>query len=216
MVSNDARHWTTIAMPIWIALALQAAPNATFDLAHVRQDDPASASTVITPCHNDSDDEEIVVCAQRRNRYRLPLPEERRQPGDRAGGNAVSGMAALTPAAPCGIFAGSVGAPSARLPSTATAKGATRSRCSPDLSSRPLIPRIKVENAGSETRKFAYFAVVGRPSARGSDPLSVTRDLFSARHLLPSVHISIEGGAEARPCSLPRRLLKRRYLDKAS
>jgi len=46
------------------------------------------------------------VCGQRRDRYRLPLPDERGHQGDRARGEAPSGMAAITPAAPCGIFAG--------------------------------------------------------------------------------------------------------------
>ena len=46
------------------------------------------------------------MCGQRRDRYRLPLPDERGHQGDRARGEAPSGMAAITPAAPCGIFAG--------------------------------------------------------------------------------------------------------------
>ena len=93
-------------MPIWIALVLQASQQATFDLAHVQRGASGSAPLIATPCQSGSDGAEIVVCGQKRDHYRLPLPVERGQQGDRARGDVPNGIAAITPAAPCGIFAG--------------------------------------------------------------------------------------------------------------
>jgi hypothetical protein len=80
----------------WVALALQAATAPGFDLARV----PAPSTT---GCGGTGSDE-VVVCGARRDRYRLPLPAEREMIPTRT--DRASGMAALTPAAPCGIFAG--------------------------------------------------------------------------------------------------------------
>ena len=49
-------------------------------------------------------DSDVVVCGQRRGRYRLPLPVERTDAPHGTVG--ASGMAGLTGSAPCGIFAG--------------------------------------------------------------------------------------------------------------
>lgn len=92
------------AVPFWIVLAFQASPHAAFDLADVRHGTLVVAPSTVERCHSASDGAEIVVCGGRRDRYRLPLPDERGQPEAR--GDAASGMAALTPATPCGIFAG--------------------------------------------------------------------------------------------------------------
>ena len=57
-------------------------------------------------CQGGAIGDEIVVCGQRRDRFRLPLPNEREQPGDRVSRDIPSGMDALKPATRCGIFAG--------------------------------------------------------------------------------------------------------------
>lgn len=50
---------------------------------------------------------DVVVCGKRSDRYRLPLPAERDVPDDRRTvGEPPSPMAAITPNARCGIFAG--------------------------------------------------------------------------------------------------------------
>ena len=51
---------------------------------------------------------DIVVCGSSRDkeRYRLPLPNERPAVDTRHPGDAPNGMTALTPVAPCGMFAG--------------------------------------------------------------------------------------------------------------
>lgn len=56
-------------------------------------------------CTGQTSDDEVVVCGNRRNQYRLPLPSER-PPLAATGGEGPSGTAALTPPGPCGIFAG--------------------------------------------------------------------------------------------------------------
>lgn len=93
-------------MPFWSALALQASSAATFDLAHVQAGATIEPLSVLPQCRSGSDGEEIVVCGRKRDQYRLPLPSEREQSTERVRGDAASGMAALTPATPCGIFAG--------------------------------------------------------------------------------------------------------------
>jgi hypothetical protein len=95
-------------MSLWLSLALQAATMdssiGTFDLA---QSAKPLTLTSLPGCNgDDAHNEEIVVCGRRPDRYRLPLPTERRpQPGP-IGGEALSAMAALTPSGRCGIFAG--------------------------------------------------------------------------------------------------------------
>ena len=53
------------------------------------------------------DDGEIVVCGGRRDRYRLPLPAERESAATREASrpNNGGGLAAITPAGRCGMFA---------------------------------------------------------------------------------------------------------------
>lgn len=95
-------------MSLWLIIALQAAPAVpnlgTFDLAHL----PKLLSLSILPgCDSDgSHDDEIVVCGQKRDQYRLPLPTERASPTGPIRSDAQTGMAALTPSGRCGIFAG--------------------------------------------------------------------------------------------------------------
>lgn len=50
--------------------------------------------------------EDIVVCGGKRDRYRLPLPSEPAPSPNHVRGEPPNGMAALTPASRCGIFAG--------------------------------------------------------------------------------------------------------------
>ena len=47
----------------------------------------------------------MIVCARDASRHRLPLPVEP-DPDARTGGPPASAVAAITPAARCGIFAG--------------------------------------------------------------------------------------------------------------
>lgn len=93
-------------MLLLLTLALQAAQagptSFAFDIAK-----PSSSINVtsLTRCGNTASSDEIVVCGARRDRYRLPLPDER-GPSDHLRNEAPSGMAALIPAGRCGIFAG--------------------------------------------------------------------------------------------------------------
>lgn len=64
--------------------------------------DVAMARPLLPRCGAASADE-IVVCADTSDRYRLPLPVARAGPER---GEARSGMDALTPPTRCGIFAG--------------------------------------------------------------------------------------------------------------
>lgn len=90
-------------------MALQAAqplPDAaTFDLAKIDKSHELSNMSVIARCSQSTSSGEIVVCGARQDRYRLPLPVERPS-AERERGQAQTGTAALTPAAPCGIFEG--------------------------------------------------------------------------------------------------------------
>ncbi|GGE73267.1 hypothetical protein [Sphingomonas prati] len=86
-------------MSAWLSLVLQTA--VPFDLAAVAKPVDLSA---IQQCGAASSGE-IVVCGGRSEQYRLPLPNER-VAGARTRGDAPTGTAALTPPAPCGIFAG--------------------------------------------------------------------------------------------------------------
>ncbi|MBX9881115.1 MAG: hypothetical protein K2X73_03995 [Sphingomonas sp.] len=49
---------------------------------------------------------EVVVCGRRGDQYRLPLPVERDLAADGRTADSPGGMAALTPAGRCGLFAG--------------------------------------------------------------------------------------------------------------
>lgn len=94
---------------MWLTMALQAAQplpdTAAFELSNINKPHEPSNLSVIARCADTASSEEIVVCGARLDRYRLPLPVER--PSAEWGrGEAQTGMAALTPAAPCGIFAG--------------------------------------------------------------------------------------------------------------
>lgn len=60
---------------------------------------------IAAECRDRPNSDEIIVCAHRTSPYRLPLPVAR-APSERVRGEGMSGMAALTPASPCGIFAG--------------------------------------------------------------------------------------------------------------
>lgn len=96
-------------MSLWLAVVLQVAPAAAdaggFDLASIgRTTEPVSAST--RRCEDVTSADDVVVCARRRDRYRLPLPNERPALPERAIGESPGGMAALTPPGRCGIFAG--------------------------------------------------------------------------------------------------------------
>ncbi|WP_174278623.1 hypothetical protein [Sphingomonas bacterium] len=51
---------------------------------------------------------DVIVCGNNRDRYRLPLPAKRDPVSEPQGPRADSGsgLAAITPVAPCGIFSG--------------------------------------------------------------------------------------------------------------
>lgn len=93
-------------MSLLLSIALRAAQSGpaatTFDLA--RSANPAKPTTTAR-CDGPASPDEIIVCGSRRDRNRLPLPLER-QSADRVRGEAPTGLAALTPPAPCGMFAG--------------------------------------------------------------------------------------------------------------
>jgi hypothetical protein len=94
-------------MLFWSMLALQAAPMAkTFDLGQVRRPPELVTASIVRRCDADERGRDIVVWGGRKDRYRLPLPDERTQTADMPPRNTPGGMAALTPAARCGIFAG--------------------------------------------------------------------------------------------------------------
>jgi hypothetical protein len=91
----------------WWLIALQTAQPVTdrepFDLA----DTARRRTTHVRPqrCDDAAPTDEIVVCGNRADRYRLPLPLERAT-SERGKGEARSGTAAMTPYAKCGMFAG--------------------------------------------------------------------------------------------------------------
>jgi hypothetical protein len=95
-------------MLIWTMLALQTAPVVkTFDLGEVRRAPAPVTASLLPRCEADESGGDIVVCGrQRKDRYRLPLPNERAEAADMPPRDAPGGMAALTTAARCGIFAG--------------------------------------------------------------------------------------------------------------
>ena len=95
-------------MSLWLIIALQAAatgPSAnSFDLAKTPK--PLTSASLPRCDDNGTHDDEVVVCGRRRYQYRLPLPTERDPLPGPVRGEAQSGIAALTPAGRCGIFAG--------------------------------------------------------------------------------------------------------------
>ncbi len=63
--------------------------------------------TAVRRCRAEADPGDVVVCGRSPDRYRLPLPAERdTAPDSHTPGEPGSALAAITPAAPCGIFAG--------------------------------------------------------------------------------------------------------------
>lgn len=66
-------------------------------------DIPPSLSA-LTRCDPAAVGDDIVVCADHRDRYRLPLPAERPAPEDFV--DHARGIAVLTPPGRCGMFAG--------------------------------------------------------------------------------------------------------------
>ena len=77
-----------------------------FDLGQVRRPPEPVTASIVPRCDADDRGRDIVVCGGRKDRYRLPLPDERTKTADMPPRDAPGGMAALTPAARCGIFAG--------------------------------------------------------------------------------------------------------------
>jgi hypothetical protein len=96
-------------MLMWLAMALQAAQplpdTAAFELSKIDKPRETPKLSVIARCADTPSSDEIVVCGARQDRYRLPLLVERLS-AERGRGETQTGLAALTPAAPCGIFAG--------------------------------------------------------------------------------------------------------------
>lgn len=94
---------------MWLTMILQVAQPLTdaaaFDLSKIDKSREMSKQSVIAKCGDTASSGEIIVCGARQNQYRLPLPVERSS-AERVRGEALTGMAALTPAAPCGIFEG--------------------------------------------------------------------------------------------------------------
>ena len=96
-------------MSMWLTIILQVAQplpdTAAFDLAKIKRSHDLGKLSVIARCSESAVKDEIVVCRAPQDRYRLPLPVERSS-AERGRGEASTGTAALTPAAPCGIFEG--------------------------------------------------------------------------------------------------------------
>jgi hypothetical protein len=92
----------------WLGIALQAAATSRsagpFDLAETVK--PSTLASLPRCDSNGTRNDEIVVCGRKRDQYRLPLPTERDSSLGPVRGDAQPGVAALTPAGPCGIFAG--------------------------------------------------------------------------------------------------------------
>lgn len=94
-------------MSLWLAIALQTGPIVpdarTIDVPILAK----PMSLVLIPrCPDGASSDEVVVCGERPDRYRLPLPNERAPSRERERHEAQTGMAALTPSGRCGIFAG--------------------------------------------------------------------------------------------------------------
>jgi len=88
-----------LVMLMVLAQALPAAnlPATEFDLARAT---PATAPR----CGSATQSDDILVCGGRRDRFRLPLPVD--HSGEPSRSDQGTGMGALTPPPPCGLFAG--------------------------------------------------------------------------------------------------------------
>lgn len=82
-------------MFLLLLLQVSAGVGIGFDLARARPSAPAPCA----PVRNG----EVVVCGSRADRHRLPLP---RETSSADGTREADGLAAITPAGRCGIFAG--------------------------------------------------------------------------------------------------------------
>ena len=94
-------------MSLWLTLALQAVQTvpgaAAFDLtSSAKLADP----TARRGCEGNASADTILVCGERRDRYRLPLPIEREAASTHVRNEPASGLAAITPGGRCGLFAG--------------------------------------------------------------------------------------------------------------
>lgn len=83
-------------MPIWLAIMAQAAggPSSTR---------PIELPRLVPSCEREASSDTIVVCGERSNRFRLPLPID---PVDGDTHVPASAVAAITPHGDCGLFAG--------------------------------------------------------------------------------------------------------------
>jgi hypothetical protein len=90
-----------LLMLMLLAQAVPAAslPATEFDLARA-----PTAATAQTRCGSATQSDDILVCGGRRDRFRLPLPVDRS--GEPSRSDQGTGMGALTPPTPCGLFAG--------------------------------------------------------------------------------------------------------------
>jgi hypothetical protein len=90
-----------LVMLMLLAQALPAAslPATDFDLARATTPAPTQ-----TRCGATTQSDDILVCGGRRDRFRLPLPVDRS--GEPSRSDQGTGMGALTPPTPCGLFAG--------------------------------------------------------------------------------------------------------------
>ena len=127
-------------MLFWSMLALQAAPMAgAFDLGQVRRPPEPVTASIVPRCDADDRESNIVVCGGRKDRYRLPLPDERTETADMPPRDAPGGMAALTPAADAAFSPANAGAASGKQLGTVMDRGVIRSPSSPGLPGKRLI-----------------------------------------------------------------------------
>ena len=117
---------------MWLTMVLQVAQplpdTAAFDLAKIEKSHDLGKLSVIARCSDPAATDEIVVCGARQDRYRLPLPVERPSAA-RGRREAPTGTAALTPAAPCGIFEGQRRCSKKEAAQYGYGTGATQLRC---------------------------------------------------------------------------------------
>lgn len=90
--------------PWMLMLLAQALPAAglsatDFDLAHAMPPTPRTRR-----CGSATQTDDIVVCGGKRDRFRLPLPVD--HSGEPSRSDQGTGMGALTPPTPCGLFTG--------------------------------------------------------------------------------------------------------------
>lgn len=83
-------------MSLWLVLLMQAVPDAPLVVVLPR----------LTPACRGAQSDDIVVCADRSDRYRLPLPVDQPDPDRHVAGEAASAASALRPGGACGLFAG--------------------------------------------------------------------------------------------------------------